>query len=34
MTIKELKSGCHLGKMHVTEEAERVRRSVALSELA
>jgi hypothetical protein len=33
-TIKELKSGLHLGQMQVTKEAERVRRSVALSVLA
>jgi hypothetical protein len=34
LTIKELKSGLHLGQMQVTKEAERVRRSVALSVLA
>ncbi len=32
--FKELKSGLHLGQMQVTKEAERVRRSVALSVLA
>jgi hypothetical protein len=30
ITIKELKSGLHLGQMQVTKEAERVGRSVAL----
>ena len=34
LTIKELKSGLHLGQRQVTKEAERVRRSVALSVLA
>jgi Transposase DDE domain len=34
VTIKELKSGLHLGEMQVTKEAERVRRSVALSVVA
>jgi hypothetical protein len=34
LTIKELKSGVHLGQMQVTKEAERVGRSVALSVLA
>ena len=34
VTIKELKSGLHLGRMQVTKEAERVSRSVALSVLA
>jgi hypothetical protein len=34
VTIKELKSGLHLGQMQVTKEAERVRRSVALSVVA
>ena len=34
VTIKALKSGLHLGQMHVTKEAERVTRSVALSVLA
>lgn len=34
VTIKELKSGLHLGQMQVTKEAERVTRSVALSVLA
>jgi hypothetical protein len=34
LTIKELKSGRHLGQMQVTKEAERVRRSVALSVVA
>ena len=33
-TIKELKSGLHLGQMQVTKESERVGRSVALSVLA
>jgi hypothetical protein len=33
-TIKELKSGLHLGQMQVTTESERVGRSVALSVLA
>jgi len=31
VTIKELKSGLHLGQMQVTKEAERVMRSVTLS---
>ena len=34
VTIKELKSGLHLGQMQVTKEAERVTRSVALSIVA
>ena len=34
LTIKELKSGLHLGQMQVTKDAERVRRAVALSVLA
>jgi hypothetical protein len=34
VTIKELKSGLHLGQMPVTKEGERVGRSVALSVLA
>lgn len=34
VTIKELKSGLHLGQMQVTKTAERVGRSVALSVLA
>jgi hypothetical protein len=34
VTIKELKSGLHLGQMQVTKERERVERSVALSVLA
>jgi len=34
VTIKELKSGLHLGQMHVTKESERVGRAVALSVLA
>ena len=34
VTIKELKSGLHLGQMQVTKEAERVTRSVALSVMA
>lgn len=34
VTIKELKSGLHLGQMHVTKDQERVRRSVTLSVLA
>src|SRR5262245_38938105 len=34
LTIKELKSGLHLGQMQVTKEAERVRRSVVLAVLA
>ncbi len=34
LTIKELKSGLHLGQMQVTKDAERVTRSVALSVLA
>jgi hypothetical protein len=33
-TIKELKSGLHLGRMQVTKEPERVKRSVALPVLA
>src|SRR6266487_4244234 len=33
-TIKELKSGLHLGRMHVTNDKERVTRSVVLSVLA
>jgi hypothetical protein len=33
-TIKELKSGLHLGRMQVTKEPERVKRSVAVSVLA
>jgi hypothetical protein len=31
VTIKELKSGLHLGRMQVTRDADRVARSVALS---
>jgi hypothetical protein len=31
VTIKELKSGLHLGQMQVTRDAARVARSVALS---
>jgi hypothetical protein len=31
VTIKELKSGLHVGQMHVPKEAERVTRSVARS---
>ena len=31
VTIKELKSGLHLGQMQVTRDADRVARSVALS---
>jgi hypothetical protein len=31
VAIKELKSGLHLGQMQVTKEAERIKRSVALS---
>jgi hypothetical protein len=34
VTIKELKSGMHLGQMHVTKESERVERSVVLSVVA
>jgi hypothetical protein len=34
VTIKELKSGLHLGQMQVTKEAERVTRSVALAVVA
>ena len=34
VTIKELKSGLHLGRMQVTKEAARVSRSVALAVLA
>jgi hypothetical protein len=34
VTIKELKSGLHLGQMQVTKAAERVTRSVALSVVA
>jgi hypothetical protein len=34
VTIKELKSGLHLGQMQVTQDKERVMRSVALSVLA
>jgi Transposase DDE domain len=34
VTIKELKSGLHLGQMQVTKEAERVTRSVARSVVA
>ena len=34
VSIRELKSGLHLGRMQVTGEAGRVRRSVALSVLA
>jgi hypothetical protein len=34
VTIKELKSGVPLGQRHVTKEAERVTRSVALSVVA
>ena len=34
VTIKELKSGLHLGQMQVTKEAERVTRSVTLSVVA
>src|SRR5205823_13433048 len=34
LTIKELKSGLHLGQMQVTKDAGRVGRSVALSVLA
>jgi hypothetical protein len=33
-TIKELKSGLHLGQMQVTNDKERVTRSVSLSVLA
>jgi hypothetical protein len=31
LTIKELKSGLHLGRMQVTNDAERVTRSVVLT---
>ena len=34
LTIKELKSGLHLGRMQVTNDKERVTRSVTLSVLA
>ena len=34
LTIKELKSGLHLGQMQVTKESKRVERSVMLSVLA
>jgi hypothetical protein len=34
LTIKELKSGLHLGQMQVTKESKRVERSVALPVLA
>ena len=34
VTIKELKSGLHLGQMQVTNDKERVMRSVSLSVLA
>jgi hypothetical protein len=34
VTIKELKSGLHLGQMQVTKKAERVERSVTLSVVA
>ena len=34
LTIKELKSGLHLGQRQVTKESERVERSVVLSVLA
>ena len=34
MTIKERKSGLHLGQRQVTQESERVERSVVLSILA
>jgi hypothetical protein len=34
ITFKELKSGLHLGKMQVTRDKERVRRSVSLSVMA
>jgi hypothetical protein len=34
VTFKELKSGLHLGKMQVTRDKERVRRSVSLSVMA
>jgi len=34
LTIKELKSGLHLGQRQVTKEAGRVRRSIVLSVLA
>jgi hypothetical protein len=34
VTIKELKSGLHLGQMQVTAERERVERSVMLAVLA
>jgi hypothetical protein len=33
-TIKELKSGLHLGQLQVTKDKERVTRSVSLSVLA
>jgi hypothetical protein len=34
LTIKELKSGLHLGRMQVTKESKRVERSVTLSIMA
>jgi hypothetical protein len=34
VTIKELKSGLHFGRMQVTSDADRVRRSIALPVLA
>jgi hypothetical protein len=34
VTIKELKSGVHLGQMQVTKASERVERSIVLSVLA
>ena len=34
LTIEELKSGLHLGRMQVTNDQDRVTRSVALSGLA
>ncbi len=34
VTIKDLKSGLHLGQMQVTNDKERVTRSVSLSVLA
>ena len=34
LTIKEPKSGLHLGQMQVTNDPERVKRSVALSLVA
>lgn len=34
VTMKELKSGWHLGQIRVTRDAERVTRSMALSVLA